>query len=115
MAFSDAGKKLMLDGFSPSAVFVSLHTGDPGTTGANELTGGTPAYIRKAITWNAVSSGNLDSSNTPVFDIPGSTTISHLGYWSAETNGTYYASSDITDEVYAAQGTYDLTDADVTI
>ena len=114
MAFSNAAKKLMLDGLSPGTVYVSLHTADPGTTGASEVSGGSPAYARKAITWNAVSAGNLDSSNQPIFDVP-AVTITHLGYWSAASAGTYYCSADITDEVFAAQGTYTLTDADITL
>jgi hypothetical protein len=56
----------------------------------------------------------LDSSNTPVFDIPAST-ITHVGFWSASSGGTNYGDGDITDEVFASQGTYTLTDADIAI
>jgi hypothetical protein len=32
---------------------LSLHTASPSTTGANEATGGSPAYARKSVTFNA--------------------------------------------------------------
>ena len=97
------------------AGFVSLHTADPTATGLNEVTGGAPAYARQAITWTGAAAGNADSSNQPVFDVPAGTTITHVGFWSASTAGTFYGSADITDEVFAGQGTYTLTDADITL
>jgi hypothetical protein len=113
--FNDNGKNVMLNALGAVAVYASLHTADPGATGVNEVSGGTPAYARKSITWNAASAGNLDSSNAPVFDVPASTTVSFVGFWSAITAGTFYGSDDVTDEVYGAQGTYTLTDADLSI
>ena len=115
MPLVNAAKHVMLDQLATVAVFASLHTGDPGTTGANEISGGSPAYARKAITWNAASGGALDNNANPVFDVPASTTVAHVGLWSAATNGTFYGSFDVTDEVFAAQGTYTLTNADVTL
>lgn len=94
--------------------YVSLHTDAVGGGSASEVTGGTPAYARKSITWNAASGGNLDSSNQPVFDVP-ATTIRRVGFFSAATAGTYYGDADITDETYGGQGTYTLTDCDITL
>lgn len=115
MALNDTSKNLMLDQLATVAVYASLHTADPGTTGTSEVTGGSPAYARKSITWNSAATGNLDSSNQPVFDVPGSTTVTHAGLWSAVSAGTFYGSADITDETFAGQGTYTLTDFDITI
>jgi hypothetical protein len=115
MSLNNTSKNAMLDNLGTLIAYVSVHTGDPGATGVNEVTGGSPAYARKAITWNSASAGNLDSSNQPVLDIPASTTITHVGYWSASTGGTFYGSSDITDETFAAQGTYTVTDADISL
>jgi hypothetical protein len=44
-----------------------------------------------------------------VFDVPTSTTIRYLGYWSASTGGTFYGSR-ILDaaQTYTSQGTYTL-------
>lgn len=116
MAFTDAAKHVMLNELATVAVFASLHTGDPGTTGASEVTGGSPAYARKAITWNAAASGALDSSNAPSFDVPAGTTVSHAGFWSAVTGGTFYGGNALSaSETFTGQGTYSLTDADLSI
>lgn len=112
---SNNGKNVMLDALAGVAVFASLHSGDPGSTGANEISGGSPAYARKAITWNAASAGALDNNANPVFDVPAGTTVSYVGLWSAASGGTYYGHFDVTDEVFAGQGTYTLSDADVSL
>ena len=70
---------------------VSLHSGFPGTTGANEISGGSPAYARQSITWNNAAARNLDSSNTPALDVPASTEVQYIGFWSAATGGSFLA------------------------
>lgn len=115
MALNDTSKNLMLDALAAVAIFVSAHSADPGATGTNELAGGSPAYARKSITWNSAASGALDSSNQPVLDIEGGDTVAFLGLWSASTAGTFYGSADVTDEVFGAQGTYTVTDFDITL
>jgi hypothetical protein len=116
------GKNLALNalkGTSPAnhITHISLHTGAPGATGAdNEVSGGSPAYARVAITWNDSTTGNLDSSNQPVFNVPASTTVSHWAGWSASTGGTAYVTGALSaPETFAAQGTYTLTDADISL
>lgn len=116
MPYSTAGKNLMLDalrGTNPTVAlaYASLHTADPGDTGANEVTGGTPAYARKAVTMGAASAGAIAATNQPVFDVPGGTTVTHVGFWSAVSGGTFLGYADVTDEVFASQGTYTLTSA----
>jgi hypothetical protein len=105
----------MLDALAAVAIFASLHSADPGATGTNEIAGGTPAYARKSITWNSASAGALDSSNQPVFDVEGGDTVAFVGLWSASTAGTFYGSADVTDETFGGQGTYTLTDFDITL
>jgi len=68
--------------------YVSLHTADPSTTGANEVTGGT--YARVAVTWNAASGGSVTNSSALSINLPASTTASYFGVWSASTSGSYY-------------------------
>jgi hypothetical protein len=113
MPYSILGKNAMLNALGALAVYVSLHTADPGENGSNEVTGGSPAYARKAITWNAAGNGTMDDSNVPVFDVPAGTTVSYVGFWSAVTTGIFYGSADVTNEVFAGQGTYSLTDCDL--
>jgi hypothetical protein len=90
MPLTDAGRNAMLTGGLGNAIsHISLHTGDPSTTGANEMTGGSPAYARIAVTWNAAAAGLRDNSGALNFDVPAST-VYHVGFWSAITAGTFY-------------------------
>lgn len=89
MPLTDAGRNLALDGLAGGATFASLHTGDPSTTGANEVTGGSPAYARKSITYAASASGQKSNSAAITFDVPAST-VAYVGLWSAVTAGTFY-------------------------
>jgi len=104
-----AGANRMLDGLTAGAGYVSLHTADPGLTGTSEVSGGSPAYARKAITWTAASASATSNSAQIVFDVPTSTTIRYLGYWSAATSGTFYGSRILdTAQTFSSQGTYTL-------
>jgi hypothetical protein len=110
--YDDEAKNLMLNQLATVALRAALHTGDPGAANAadNEVTGGSPAYARKAITWGAAGSGTMDETTSPVFDVP-ATTVSWVSFWN--TAGTVrYLKKNVTDEVFAAQGTYTLTDTD---
>ena len=88
----------------------SLHTADPGTTGINEVAGGT--YARQAVTFAAASNGSRAMSNQPVFNVPASTTVAWVGLWN---NTTFLGSVDATDEVYANAGTYTITSASISV
>lgn len=111
MGYAPAAKNLMLNALGTALDSVSLHTGDPGTTGANEVAGGSPAYARKTIAFNAASGGSMDDSSTPlVFDIPAGTTVTHAGYWDG---ATFMVSDPVTNEAFTGQGTYTLTDVDL--
>jgi len=119
MPFSSTGKNLMLDvaggnePTNPSQIYGSLHTADPGDTGTSEVTGGSPAYARKALNFSAATGGTIDSSNAPAFDVPASTTVAYVGIWDAVTGGNFLGSADVTDEAFGAQGTYTLNDFDM--
>lgn len=89
MPLNDAGRNASLDGLASVATFASLHSGDPSTTGANELTGGSPAYARKSITYAASASGQKSNSAVLTFDVPAST-VAYVGLWSAVSAGTFY-------------------------
>jgi len=115
MPYSTLGKNAMLNALGALAVFVSLHSADPGESGTNELTGGSPTYARKAITWNAAASGSMDDSNVPVFDVPAAGVVLYVGFWSLVTGGVFYGAALVTQETFGAQGTYTLTDADLNL
>jgi hypothetical protein len=104
---SAAGENAALSGLSSVMGYTSLHTSSPGTTGANEQTGGSPAYARQATTWNSPSSGSMTNASALSFNQPASTTTSHVGEWSASTAGTYYIGAALTASITtgASQGT----------
>jgi len=95
--------------------YISLHTDAVGGGDANEVSGGAPAYARKAATWNAASGASKAISGSLVFDVPAGTTIRRVGFYSAVSGGTYFGDADITDETYGGQGTYTLTAASVSL
>lgn len=83
------------------AAYLSLHTAAPGTSGANEVTGG--SYARQSITWNSWASGSTTSSNGQTFTgMPSEAGNLYIGLWSAASSGTYYwgsASSAVTGPI----------------
>lgn len=107
------GRNKQLGGFGSAVTHVSLHSADPGTNGANELTGGSPAYARKSVTWAAPSAGTISSSNAQVFDVAAGSTVAFAGYWDASTSGNFYGSRAVTSEVFAGQGTYTVASGDI--
>lgn len=102
-------RNVMVDALAAVAVRWALHTGDPGAanTASNEVTGGSPAYARKAVAWNAASSGTATQNGDVVLDVPAGTTVSWVSLWNSA--GTVrYLKKDVTDEVFGAQGTYTI-------
>jgi hypothetical protein len=89
-----------------------LFTGDPGTADAatNEVTGGSPAYARKALSWGAPSASAIVSGAT-VFDVPSGTTVTYFGVASSSTAAaaTVGDSVSVTSQAFASQGTYTVT------
>lgn len=75
-------KNSMLDG--QAITLASAHTGFPGSTGANEVTGGAPAYAQKAVTINAASGGQRALNAAVTFDVP-ACTVKWVGFWNGAT------------------------------
>lgn len=86
---------------APATLYISLHTGDPGETGANETTG--TSYARLAVTnnatnWPAASSGAKANGTVFTFATPGSGgwgTVTHFGIWDASTSGNFLGGSSL--------------------
>lgn len=83
-----AARETAADAISDLGNYISLHTGDPSTTGASEATGGSPAYARKQTTWSGGASDGSVSGSEVTFDAPAGT-YTHFGIWSASTSGTF--------------------------
>jgi len=115
MALVDAGKNRILDlGIAAAITHLSLHTNAVGSGSGSEVTGGSPAYARKAASWAAAATGAAALNTQPVFDVP-ATTVARVGFFSAVTGGTYCGDAELTDEVFAAQGTYTITSGSIAI
>lgn len=84
--FTDTAKNNMLNAFG--GTHASLHTAYS-LTGANEVTGGSPAYARKAQSFASASGGSKAQNGTaPAFDVPAGT-IRWVGMWDALTSGNF--------------------------
>jgi len=79
-----------------------------------ELSGGSPAYARVAIAFNAAADGTMDdSTNGAVINVPAAAVVDYVEFWSASTAGSELGIIPVTQETYAGQGTYTVTDADL--
>lgn len=77
-----------------------------------ELSGGSPAYARKAIAFNAAALALIDdSTNGAVFDVPAAAVVDYVSMHTALTSGTLMFVGAVTQETFGAQGTYTLSDA----
>lgn len=116
MALEDNARDLAIDAIVGAISHLGLHDGFAATSG-NEISGGSPAYARAAVTWAAATGSGSRTraiNETPTFDVPAST-VSAIGAWSASTAGTIRGGADVTDEIFAAQGQYQVTAFSVTV
>lgn len=114
MSLSAAAKNAMLNALDEAvAGYLSLHTANPGTTGASEVSGG--SYARQAVVWDAASGGVKAMNGTEAFSIPAGTTVTYAGLWSASTSGTFYLGTAIETRAYVDAGTLNVTAASMTM
>ena len=92
---------------APASIWVSLHTADPGTTGASEVGSGV-GYSRQQLTLDPVadetiggvlyrmrkktSALNWGPASGAGFDL-----VTHFGVWTASTGGTFEEGGDCSD------------------
>ena len=98
VGLSSGGETAVLTPLTTTA-YVSLHTADPGDTGANEVSGG--AYARQGpVTFANAGNNPTVASNSAILTYPAATaawgTITHFGNWSAATAGTFRGSGALT-------------------
>jgi hypothetical protein len=109
-ALTTSGKDEVLDsGANWPPAYLSVHNVDAPTDDTTEPSGGSPAYARKAATWDSASGGSKALSGTYAFDVPAGFTVKSVGFWTASSGGTLLGYFDVTDEAFAGQGTYTLT------
>lgn len=83
----------------------SLHTGDPGTTGANEVTGGD--YVRIQASFPIAVSG-ASSTVGATSSVPSGTTVVYWGRWTSQTGGTFFTGGTLPNggDTFGSAGTY---------
>jgi hypothetical protein len=108
---SNAMKSVLSDAYKAEAPYGALFTADPGTTGSatGEVTGGAPAYARKAISWGTSTNGVV--SGTATFDVPSGTTVTYAGVCKTITATTADVRDrvSVTSQTFSTQGTYTVT------
>lgn len=90
MPFAASAGNYMLDQWgSNKGLYASAHSAYS-ATGANELTGGSPAYARIAVTWAASAGGTKALNGTlPTFNVPAGSSVGWLGFWDSLTGGNF--------------------------
>lgn len=81
---------------APAASAVKLHTGDPGASGAGNVSSVT---TRPTVTWSAASAGSKSMSNTPSWASWAGTNgevVSHISGWDATSAGNFLWSAVLT-------------------
>jgi hypothetical protein len=105
--FSNLAVDDALTGISSLAVWCSLHTASPGTTGASEVTGA--GYARVQTTWSPAS-GSLQTGTQCSITVPASTLVGWFGIWDSSSGGNYYCGGTLpAQETFTGTGVYQLT------
>ena len=87
------------------AIFSTVPSG--GTPGT-ELSGGSPAYARRASNWGTAANSAVVA--TPAaHDIPAGATAAGIGFYSAQTAGSFVDGAAVTSQTFASQGTLAVT------
>lgn len=106
-----AQRNAMATAYGVAAPNGALFTADPGTSGTatGEVSGGSPAYARKAMSWGAAASSAI--TGAPTFDVPSGTTVTFFGVTvsSVATTADVRDKVAVTSQSFASQGTYTVT------
>lgn len=106
-----AQRNAMATAYGAAAPNGAIFTADPGTSGSatGEVTGGSPAYARKAINWGAAAASAI--TGAPTFDVPSGTTVTFAGVTVSATATTADVRDKVavTSQAFASQGTYQVT------
>jgi len=99
----------------PTNVYVSLHTGDPGTTGASEASGGSYARQLASSSFAAASGGSKASNANVDFTSMPATTITHAGIWDSLSGGNFLSGGALAaSKVVNAGDTFRLSSGQLT-
>lgn len=107
--FSDAVANAWLDAlarntsYANAAVYVKLHTGDPGSAGTSNAATET---TRQQATFGSAASGRA-ITNTAVIEwatVTTTETVTHVSLWSASSGGTFLGRDDLSSSAALTAG-----------
>lgn len=101
------GKNSLAAKYATEAAYGTLYTTAPDTSAGTEVTGGSPAFARKPLTWSAPANGVITAS--AVFDIPAGTTVVGSGLHTALTGGSYVDGKSEAPASFPTQDTVTVT------
>jgi len=94
MPLSSIGEGIVLDALLAD-VYVSLHTADPGNTGASEVGTVGTGYARQVATFNSTGNNPTVRANNAIIQFPIALTgwgeVTHVGIWDAISGGEFIA------------------------
>lgn len=107
MPLTDTTLQMMGTYLTTIGTHLTLHSGDPGTTGANLV----PTTARIAASWSVDADGDLTLSAQAAFvGAAANAPVSWVGIWSALTVGTFRGGFPLTGDTTAnALGEYNVT------
>ena len=88
MPLSEYARNKLMDSLLAGGVFMSLHTDEPGLSGANEVSG--QSYTRQsANSFSTAQAGEKTSTEDIAFDDLPHVTVTHIGVWDAQAGGNF--------------------------
>lgn len=104
MALNDAALVLAANAIEGAITHMQLHSADPGATGLNAV------GSRVAVNGTVDGDGDITWSNVAFTGLTANQAVSHVGYWSAATAGTFYGAAALSGDLAAnAAGEYTVT------
>jgi hypothetical protein len=101
---------------APAAIYVQLHTANPGSAGTTSVSSVT---TRPAATFGAASGGAIALSNTPSWATWAGTNgevVTHISFWDASSSGNFLWSAQLSSSKTVNTGdTLTLSSASLTI
>lgn len=101
-------RNVLANAYAGAAPYMALYSTVPAGSAGTEISGGSPAYARKASNWGAAANSAAVASPA-AFDVPSGATVAGIGFHSAATGGTYMDGVGVTSQAFASQGTYTVT------
>lgn len=98
----------LVDAYKAAATYMAVYSTVPGASAGTEISGGSPAYARKASNWGATAASAATAAPA-AFDMPSGSTAAGMGFHTAVTAGTYLDGAAITSQGFSSQGTLTIT------